>query len=58
MYSIKELSNKLNCSRQTIYNYLKNDEEFKKCSCKPFNKYLFNEVMVKDWYETKIKREL
>lgn len=56
MYTIKELSEKLNVSRQTIYNYLRNDDTFKACSTKPFNKYLFNEVMIKDWYENKNKK--
>jgi len=58
MYSITELAKKLDCTRQSIYNWLKKDTEFRACATKPFNKYIFNEVMIKEWYEKKTKRDI
>ena len=51
MLTIKDVSNKYKISKNTIHKYLKIDPTFKACAVKPFNKWLFNEILLKQWIE-------
>jgi len=51
-----ELAKLLRVSRQSIYNWLKSDEEFRKTATKTEKNYQFDLDKVRVWYDSKIKR--
>lgn len=50
-----EIAKLLNVSRQSIYNWLKSDPEFKACCEKNKQRFIFDIDKVRVWYKEKTK---